>query len=670
MANRVELWIEDSLCDISEVDISIDYLIANVNNFGTRSGARSAAIDLPKTVNNKAIFESPEIVTNLTLKPYRRLKARLYVNGIDQLIIFATLETTKDFYSIRVYDVQTDFITYIKDLRVSDLSFCDLDHYWNFQNVIDGIAQTTGYTYPIVDYNSDSPNLAVPTTPRRIYATALYPALHYEDLIERIVTQANYTLSGANILPKECVLAYSGADLRRTTNAERYEVKIKQVGDTVVNTTLPSPATSSYYAHFGDCVVDGCDSFYNQTDYLLFPFADGVEFIFEWYLIVENIDGFGSDFNGFIEIGTDFDAFYGNTPKPDSYFIDSVTILNGQTAVISGSQFFKSYDETSLNIGKNTVTIVFSGGSSGMLEIKADSYVKISQVDITKPKVIEYDNVDARYNFFTVGTIMGDLTQGDVIKNYLLQTCSLCIVKEIDNEVMIVKFEDIVANINNAVNWTDKLDFTETTEIISYADGYGQNSHLKYQTDSGEVVPFGTNNTFNVDDENLPKDATIVESDFASSYNVTRLDGLEIPQIGALKDLKVSKELTQRCLYITRYDSGDLDPTGDLEVLDNVDTDNISTDIPIPYFIKDSETNNLGFGNSLQSEFYTQFIDTIDKYKMVKAKFRLNETDINQLDFTKPVYVEYFNSYFYINKISGYNPISGESSEVELIKLF
>ena len=122
---------------------------------------------------------------------------------------------------------------------------------------------------------------------------------------------------------------------------------------------------------------------------------------------------------------------------------------------------------------------------------------------------------------------------------------------------------------------------------------------------------------------------------------------------------------TPRCLILERQT---LSPGVDFT--DGATTTTVAADLPIPYFIKDGAVFNYGFADNLLDDYYDLTISIMDYVKVVRPLIRLNAVDINQLDFLKPVYIEYFNSYFYINKISGYQPDGNESTEVELVKLF
>jgi hypothetical protein len=62
--------------------------------------------------------------------------------------------------------------------------------------------------------------------------------------------------------------------------------------------------------------------------------------------------------------------------------------------------------------------------------------------------------------------------------------------------------------------------------------------------------------------------------------------------------------------------------------------------------------------------------DVLNRLKVVSVPIRLNASDINQLDFTRPVYIKHFNAYFYISAIKAYTPTNNESTTVELVKLF
>jgi len=72
----------------------------------------------------------------------------------------------------------------------------------------------------------------------------------------------------------------------------------------------------------------------------------------------------------------------------------------------------------------------------------------------------------------------------------------------------------------------------------------------------------------------------------------------------------------------------------------------------------------------LKNAHYTALIESLNQAKVLKADFNLNATDINNLDFTIPIYLdvpsESINGYFYLNKIENYK---GNITKCEIIRL-
>jgi len=57
------------------------------------------------------------------------------------------------------------------------------------------------------------------------------------------------------------------------------------------------------------------------------------------------------------------------------------------------------------------------------------------------------------------------------------------------------------------------------------------------------------------------------------------------------------------------------------------------------------------------------------KTKVVECFIRLTTVDIENFDSTIPIWIDYFNDYFYINNVSEFNLTASESTLVTLIRL-
>jgi hypothetical protein len=95
----------------------------------------------------------------------------------------------------------------------------------------------------------------------------------------------------------------------------------------------------------------------------------------------------------------------------------------------------------------------------------------------------------------------------------------------------------------------------------------------------------------------------------------------------------------------------------------------ITTDIPFTSFINPALPYDLGFETGLLPNFNQSIDNVLNNYKMVRQGIRLNASDINQLDYTRPVWLSKYGCYFYISAIKEYDALNNDTCIVELIKL-
>ena len=94
----IRLVINGRDADVLQTETIVgEYAIAPIGDISKRVGARSIQFKLPKTANNKAIFESSEIPTSTSKIPYRNLPCRIYVDGVDMNMQFCQLENVNEF---------------------------------------------------------------------------------------------------------------------------------------------------------------------------------------------------------------------------------------------------------------------------------------------------------------------------------------------------------------------------------------------------------------------------------------------------------------------------------------------------------------------------------------------------------------------------------------------
>jgi len=265
------------------------------------------------------------------------------------------------------------------------------------------------------------------------------------------------------------------------------------------------------------------------------------------------------------------------------------------------------------------------------------------------------------------------LKQSDFLKAYLQMFCCLVTVDEDTKTVYINKFDDIANNIPLAIDWTDKIDYTDKPNIEYSLDSYAKSNTLTYKEDDSIDPTFiqGSNGTIIIDDETLDATNEFVELPFSATEMDSRLQAFVIPKIKIFRtddasppETKPTDKVEPRILLLERV-------TNVPRVIYSDSSSKLTTnvDLPLPWFMLGCKQLNLGFANNLIPLYYTGLEDVLNRTKVLTINVKLNAIDIYQLDFLKPVFIAEHNAYFYISKISGFTYGSSESTEVELVKL-
>lgn len=677
----VELWIEDKLVDLSgDEDIAIDYSIAKIGEIQTRSGAISIPIRLPKTANNRLIFENPDDVNSISSIPYRRLNARLLVDGINQNILFCTLDNSNSNYNIRIYGTNADIFNQMKNVSLQDLNFCAYDHFWTRPNVANTRTNADGFVYPIIDYNYDSPNGILDNSQRNIEASNMFPSVYVHSVFNAIADYFGITINNeientANYPVGNLLVPFSKKSYTRVRAPYRYEHKFSASTDIPLNSNVgavggfPSPGV---WIEFD--TNEGCSDYWNYgnfDDY--FQFAEKIKATATFNLTFNAQAGLVGDTPFFVSICTDIlDVL---NLDPDTYGIDwidyNITVpgFGSGSVNITGSFTFTTRNRTGF---WKDAFFMFISSTASVVNLEAGSHITFSDIEILEDRNIIYSTSEEVDNFVTIGSVLPEWNCAEFIKQYCLMFGAIISHNAITNEFNIIPFKKIVDNINSFIDWSDKLDFSIDFDVSSNIGEYAQRNHLRYANDSEVSKPSGTDYYFDISNENLKAEADIIELAYGATQTALRLINIEVPQIKVYQNDGDEFQgcETQRILVNKYYDTADFANTVHLSYLDGGGSLNVTTDLPIPYFILSDEAFNLGFGDNISETYYKVLIDILTNAKRCVLPIRLNASDINQLDFTKPVYIKHFNAYFYISQIKAYTPTNNESTMVELVKLF
>jgi hypothetical protein len=668
----IRLVIEDIDADVLQTETIVgEYAIANIGDISKRAGARSISFKLPKTANNKAIFESCEIPTSASDKPYKRLKARLYVDGVDMGMLFTTLENVNEFYNIRLFGGNSDLFATLKDLKLADLDLRAYNHHW----ATEYLSQTTVFGHPIqyavIDWNMDSPNTAISNVATDVYMGTMLPCVYENFLVEKVFNEAGYTLDNQLLLEpvmqeRSPVIPLGSKAIKRDNNFSRYLAKVQlQDGNFVVEPLLSSWA--------GTNIIEQSEYYWTMNNITNPNYASRVFFIadkgvykvklkFEYKITSGTYTfklGYSDDNNTINPLNLSTYQFTINATTSWQQFEEELIFeLNGDYS------FGSPYNVDNIRF----IAFVWFGSITLPVNIQlANATMEIISAEpLDGGTNIIYDQKAFALSYITIASCLPDFTQADFIKEYLKKYGSIININERTKVATIVPFKRLADNIGQAVDWSGKVDFSEIPNT-EFTLGYAQRNVFKYKDDDDVVKPPFTDYTLEINDNTLEFEKVVIESKYSATETVERLIGRQIPQIKCFENYEFKKASKPRCLYIAA-ETGTLNYR---KFLGSTSGQFIMTGtnvIPYCYFIREAFPHGLGFGYDLVDKFYTYLFGIIDKAKKYELPIRLNTLDISTFDFLKPVYIAELDGYFYVNKFK-FEYTSKKSSIVELIKL-
>lgn len=631
----VQLYLNNQECDLyGSETIATDYSIAPIANIASRTSAKSVTFKIPLTANNRAIIENANVLVNETILPYRFIPAKLTVNGLTQRIEFAQLKSIKDDIEVTLFGSNVDFYSIIKGRKVSDLGGVYV-HLWNLANAFASRNNTSDYVYALIDYHSDSPNFFIDNTDTKIDVRGLLSSVYLHSVIDLIIRDAGFTPQGdfLNNANYKSVLLASVAPMLGNGRLQMFSI---------AEMTTPLSNTGNVILPIDEVLFDPLG--------LIFPY--GIGYGYNAYLdgnytvrltITYTVDtGSGVSF----EASKTLPPFYNVTESLETKDFPGAGTF---TRVIE-------FENLSLEIDQRLQIGIESGGNW--------------TVDYARLEVIATSTV---YTIFgklidPIVSSVGDMKAADLLKDTVQKFGLILQVDNINKIVHIRQFSEILANLDIALDWSEKVDYTEKPEI-SFDSDYAQRNLCTYEEDETVDKPAGTDSEILIDNDHLQPEKELFESPFAASEQVLRFGGTSIVQIKTFTDLGGADEeiadLEPRYLVIRE---GSFSPAFTWTDGTDTETDFI---VPLTHFILGGQAFNVGWENNLLDNS-ADLIAMIQRYKSASFLLRLNAADINQLDFFIPVWIELNGQpgcYFYISEVKQFKCTNNESTDVTLVKL-
>lgn len=687
--------------------------IFSFNDITARSGEYTPIFDLPLTNNNRKLIEYADFIPSINTSPYKKIEITLIVGGIEFKTGFLVIDSISDVIKTRFFSGNSNFYDSLKSIYLTDLDWSSLDHVWNYTNAVASSANTSGYTYPVMDYSGQ--NLASDTVDIRkilpctfvktaINKTFLHLGYTYvddfdtTDLVKAVMP---YSKKNPTVSTEIQLLNQVDLGLSINTSASVYSTLspyktvlynntfIPQIFSTISDVFTVTPGSSQGYnlnevtmnVDYDTINTAGSSTNY---DFLTRRFTAGYSGTYDYNQVLNLADydymNFSFNYNiaNFTANTSTVFNVYRVTPTSTT-LINSVISNTGYlittaigsypaipaitqtflTDTIAGSVYLDSGDELIFK-----VSVKFNI-RCGVLVNKTTATATFNPIVLSTSKLeIDLKPELVFGGVITYASILPKIKCSDFLRDVFIRFGLLIDVNEDTKVVTVSKLDKLTENIPNAVNWTNKLDESNLPDQSFKFDNYAQNNLFKHKEDNS-ILKINPDSDYNltISNANLELSKDFYTSPFSQSENVD-FNGVTTTYIN-LYDTNTSKfdnEVNYRICFFEPV-------VGLFKFTDGTTTSGFINTNRIYFIDYTLPELSMGFGIGLMPKNSQTLISTLQNIRIVKANFNLNINDIKSIDWLTPVYIDQFQSYFFITSINQFNYTNPDLTEVELIKL-
>jgi hypothetical protein len=329
---------------------------------------------------------------------------------------------------------------------------------------------------------------------------------------------------------------------------------------------------------------------------------------------------------------------------------------------VTGANLWVVQNDTSTVIDINWSNHVFvSAGTSISLLIMAFAFDDRTMPTIKKGMAFGVSqDPGAQMSFvfgdtFRIPDSLPNMKQVDFFK----QICQIgFLVPDIDTRTNTISFQPIKNVFQNRTNPQDWSDYFIKVKSVKYKFGeWAKINKFMYEFDKGSETFNGLGCVY-VNNDLLPNSKDMVKLSFSASQEVPRMSGLPfaytpIYEAGAWKGGLKPKLLLPEAI------------TGAVDFWHSNGTF-LGTANSVEAGVFDLVDNSIAFNKMINSEF-KEFSAILSEMKQIDVEIYLPLSVFHSFDQFRPVFIKQLSSYFYCNKINGWE--NGEICTAELIKI-
>ena len=701
-------------------DIVQTFSIFNLEDITSRSGEYTNMFKAPLTNNNIRIIEYATLVQSVNTLPYSKISAQLIVNGIVFKIGFITIESLDEFINIRFFSGNTTFYDQAKNKNLDDLDWSSYNHIWNYANALASSANTNGYTYPVIQYSGQ--NLAGDI----IDVRKVLPATFNKAIIEKMMTSFGYnhiynfdtTDFDSAILPyskknpavSNAILLLNQCDVGNTNNylvssvsnyisdfayGPTYELSRGYYASniiasgytlTTVTNTIQIPISYNFINTLGSS-----NNFNFSTNKYTSTYSGNYDFNFKCDLVTNDfikfhfsrtISGYRIEtkttlkvvklVNGMVTsevasavlytgLGTEA---YGSPPITDIYSLPTQTFsidsCSGSVYLNVGEQLYCYLDVYfEARIG---VTFYYAQPLSTIMT----AYFLPTIKDVASFKV-DLQSELVFGGLITYSSMLPKLKCSDYLKDICIRFGLLFAVDEDNKMITFNRLDKLIDNVSKPLNWTNKLNDSDYPISRFSYNSYAQHNLFKHKEDKSILKTEKTSDfDMVINNSNLVLTKDLYTSPFASSEFVSF----------ATSPPTLTAYINLYDVNTTKFDN-DVQPRicfsapvlGKFKFTDGTTTSGYVNTRRLWFIDQAFPNQSMGFGLNLIPKNSVILMTTLQNLRLMKLKFDLNFIDIKNLDYFTPIYLDQYQSYFFISSINQFNYTNPNLTEVELIKL-
>jgi hypothetical protein len=719
-----ELWLNNQLVDLDDKEpIAITKQVNNLNELKDRQANYSNQFKIPPSENNLRICGYPNIVSSDSINPYTKLPCRYIENGTEQISNgYAIIEIFDIDIQVTLYSGILDFFDLIADKSLRDLDFSDADHIFNLTNFVNSFSNDK-YVYPLIQWGATDKNNLIVDIRYQL------PALYYSYILDKIFSATGYNKSG-NVFALDSYKALTVPivedalyDSEAVLHSYSFEAHIQNQVTYTLNAQSRTIDVFSYFS--SGSAFDSSAGFYKAgfSKYQPGNKVTGNAKIELWIqasggsgeiILVKNTSSVNSNILDRVSVAN---GFTGRIVLS----ADNITLEPGETIFVYINTF---YGKLTIYPTSNTSPAsysYFAFTATNTIDLGQKLIFKnlvpdIKQTDFIKDLAYEYglifqiDPIAQTVNFVQFNEIAN--------KKYILERLDATI-QNLKKQYPKAKFDLLIRQLTALAeeqipyDWSDKIYYNSqdprdpnNPKLQFRFDGYGQKSYLRWNQDDDR----GTigDDAIIINDNTLQPTTDLFTTTFSSSLqevnfkgavgvNIKRFTRVEADTYSPTQDYSEGdKALYNEIVYEALGDVSGVTPGTDpdswkvvfpqyektesasprLLLIKNYDINTLtytdgtsSTNVAfakMAYFADSSQPFDLTFQYLIENN-YSGFVSVLNKLKVVTAYFWLDDNEFKDFNFFKPVYIELFGDYFYVNVIS--NRVSGRLAQVEIVRL-